>query len=152
MLMDAQAFEGNPAGGSRLLRVNGAYFISLSSNDYALGQFLFGKVNGNRGRNLPRAAIMKNLWKARIEEQKRLANEIMQSQAEVATDDDQNEILNTFSGTKPRPSYRQKAIVPGSRTPITAAQKQRAGCVRHWRWYPRHLELPCLLLSKGSTL
>ena len=43
----------------------GNYFLSLSGNDYLLGQFLFGKANGKHGRNLPRLRIVRALWKAR---------------------------------------------------------------------------------------
>ena len=48
-----------------LVQRNGNYFFLLSSNDYGLAQFLFGKVNSKGQRNLPQTAIVRALWKAR---------------------------------------------------------------------------------------
>ena len=50
--------------GERVQR-NGNYFFALSSNDYGLAQFLFGKVNSKGHRNLPQTALVRALWKAR---------------------------------------------------------------------------------------
>ena len=48
-----------------LVQRNGNYFFLLSSNDYGLAQFLFGKVNSKGQRNLPQTAIVRALWEAR---------------------------------------------------------------------------------------
>ena len=52
-----------------VFRIDGESYLPLSGNDYMMAQFLFGKVNGPAGRNLPRTSVVHRLWKARNERQ-----------------------------------------------------------------------------------
>ena len=59
--------------------VQGSYFIALSGNDYGLGSFLFGKANGEGGRNMAKVGIIRALWKARIAAQDAALAELSQA-------------------------------------------------------------------------
>ena len=65
VLMQAPDPQDGPLAQAEPLRIDGTCFFSLSSNDYGLGQFLFGKANGHGARCLPQTQIVKHIWKAR---------------------------------------------------------------------------------------
>ena len=66
--------------GGKPLVVDGKNFIALSGDDYDLGLFLFGAVNGPQGRNMAKLGIIRAVWKARIEAQEKALAELFRAE------------------------------------------------------------------------
>ena len=93
--------EGDP------LVVDGKCFVALGSNDYQLGQFLFGAANLKGGekyhRNLPQTRVVRDLWKARMEAQKNASEALAQPLA-TPTSDAASSVLDNLWGAEAPPA------------------------------------------------
>lgn len=128
----APSFEKGIDG--EILRLNGNPYLSLSSEDHQLGQFLFGCTNSNyqgkRARNLPRTAIVRRIWKARDAARELAENQLLSAQAAAqAADKPGADVLSGIFGgadedeedTAPAPAKRSKKEKQPSRRSL---QKQ----------------------------
>ena len=86
---------GTETGGPAIM-VQGSYFIALSGNDYGLGLFLFGKANGEGGRNLAKVGIIRALWKARIAAQDAALAELSQAEEAHRRSSDGGDVLSAL--------------------------------------------------------
>ena len=107
----APEFVRNDEG--QALCVDGKYFVALGSNDYQLGQFLFGAANKKGGgekyhRNLPQTKVVRDLWKARMEAQKSAWEALAQPSAPPASDA-ASSVLDNLWGAEAPPADPPKA-------------------------------------------
>ena len=113
LLMKAPDPEAGPLAQAEPLRIDGRCFFSLSSNDYGLGQFLFGKANCSRGRCLPRTQIVKHIWRARIAAQNAAMRELRNAQGSDAAGEE--DLLDNVFGSSVADVAVDAQALPGER-------------------------------------
>ena len=86
---------GTEKGGPAIM-LQGSYFIALSGNDYGLGLFLFGKANGEGGRNMAKVGIIRALREARNAAQDAALAELSQAEGAHRQSSDGGDVLSAL--------------------------------------------------------